>query len=83
MQTESHRVVVSGADLVHSSFDIGGFSGRRFSDERAVSVFTRRHAVHAFEVSDEMTFISATDASDDLFNAEKSGGEKGGRMLHA
>ena len=59
--------------------EIDGFGGR----DGAVSVCTRRHAVDAFEVSDEMTLVSTTDASDDLFDAEKSGCEKGGGIFHA
>jgi hypothetical protein len=58
---------------------VDGFGGR----DGAVSVSTRGHAVDAFEVSDEMTLVSTTDASDDLFDAEKSGCEKCGGMFHA
>ena len=67
------------ADFFYSSFEIYGLGGR----DGAVSVGTRRHAVNAFEVSDEMTLVSTTDASDDLFDAEKSGSEQYGGMLHA
>jgi len=64
--------------VFYSSFEIDGFGGR----DSAVSVCTRRHAVDAFEVSDEVTLVSTTHASDDLFDAEKSGCEKHGRVFH-
>ncbi len=54
-----------------------------FSREGAVPVRAWCDAVDSFEVSNEMALVHATDSSNDLFHAEKSGGEQSCRLLHA
>ena len=67
--------------LIGAFYDsLADFAGATFhrsnlnSTQDAVSVFARRNAVHAFEVSDEMTLVGATDSPYDLFDAEKRSG---------
>ena len=67
------------ADFGRLNFDINGLRRKKC----AVSIFTWRHSVEPFEISDKVTFISETNASDDLFHAEKCSREKRCRLLHA
>ena len=67
------------ADFVDATFQIA----RPGSAQAAVSVFTRRDAEDAFEVSDKVTLVSATYSPNDLFDAEKCCGEKSCGLLQA
>ena len=72
---------------------IGGFGRRSIlmvyfavtigREQRMVAVLARRHTIVSFEVSYEMTFIGETNTSDDLFDAEESGGEQCCGFLHS
>ena len=66
------------ADLGCLSFDISGLRRK----QRAISILTWRHSIEAFKISDEVTFIGETNASDDLFHAEKCSREQRCRLLH-